>query len=143
MQGPTAWETYKQTMIAPQTLWSAAKANDVALLSELLEEGGAIDDRDHRGYSPLMIAAYAGHLEACELLLARGADANTADLAGNSVLMGAAFKGWVELVEKLVAHGADRSVKNAAGLDARAFALTFGRTEVVALFDKMEKEHTS
>jgi ankyrin repeat protein len=130
-------------MIAPRTLGVAAKENDLALVVALLDEGADIEARDARGYSALMLAVYAGNVEVSELLLARGADPNTADLAGNSVLMGAAFNGHLHLVEKLAARGADLRTKNAAGLDARAFASTFGRTEVVALFDKMEKEQSS
>lgn len=131
-----AWQRYQQTMTAPPTLWAAARANDVAELARLLAaDPQAIDARDHRGYAPLMLAAYAGHAEACALLLAQGADANTADLAGNTALMGAAFKGHVALVERLLAAGADPTLTNHAGQDARATALTFGRRDVVAVLD--------
>lgn len=131
----TTWESYKQTMKAPATLWSAARDNDVASLASLLASGASIDEGDHRGYSPLMLAAYGGNLEAFEFLLAAGADPNGADHAGNSILMGAAFKGHLGLVRRLLAAGADPGARNASGLDARAFALTFGRAEVVALLD--------
>ena len=83
-----------------------------------------------------MMAAYAGNLEAFEYLLERGADPNGADLAGNTVLMGAAFKGHVPIVERLLAAGADETRKNGSGLDARAFAVAFGRSEVVAVLDR-------
>jgi uncharacterized protein len=132
----TPWQNYKQTMIVPPSLWSAAKANDLVALERLLADGLDINGCDVRGFSPLMLAAYAGHLEAFDYLLARGADPNGADLAGNTILMGAAFKGFVPIVEKLLAAGADRSVKNHSGLDARGFALAFGRTQVVDLFDR-------
>jgi ankyrin repeat protein len=77
-----------------------------------------------------MLAGYAGHIEATELLLARGADPNTMDLFGNTVLMGAAFKGHVALVVRLLAAGADPDTRNHGGLDARGFALAFGRSDV-------------
>ncbi len=129
----SGWDAFKKTMIEPSSLWAAAKQNDVAELERLLSVGAAIDERDARGYSPLMLAAYAGNTEAFDYLLARGADPNTADLAGNSALMGAAFKGHRSMVEKLLAAGADATAKNQAGLDAHAFAVSFGRAEIAPL----------
>jgi ankyrin repeat protein len=130
----TSWDAYKQTAAAPPTLAAAAKANDVALIEALLaDDRSNIDERDARGYSPLMFAAYTGSLEAAQLLLARGADPNGTDFAGNSILMGAAFKGHLPLVQCLLAHGADPKHRNAAGLDAYGFALQFGRSDVLPL----------
>ena len=131
-----AWQQYKQTMTARPSLWAAARANDAGELARLLDEGCPINERDHRGYSPLMLAAYAGNLEALELLLARGADPNTADLFGNTVLMGAAFKGFVPIVLRLLVAGADPATTNYGGLDARGFALAFGRTDVFAVLEQ-------
>jgi ankyrin repeat protein len=138
-QTSAVWQQSPQTMPPRPSLWVAAKANDAAELARLLDEGGSIDtinERDHRGYAPLMLAAYAGNLEALELLLARGADPNTADLFGNTVLMGAAFKGHVPIVLRLLAAGADPHTTNHGGLDARGFALTFGRADVFAVLDQ-------
>lgn len=127
------WKLSQYTVAASLTLWEAAKANNPAELVQLLDAGGQINERDHRGYAPLMLAAYAGSLEAVELLLARGADPNTEDLFGNTVLMGAAFKGHVAIVARLLAAGADPATTNHGGLDARGFALAFGRTDVFVL----------
>jgi ankyrin repeat protein len=129
----TARARYPQATPAPSNLWTAAKANDTAEITRMLDAGHPIDDRDHRGYSPLMMAAHAGHREAFELLLARGADPNTADLAGNTVLMGAAFRGFLPIVAQLLDAGADTTAVNHGGLDARGFARNFGRTEVLEL----------
>ena len=127
------WEAYKQTMVSPPTLWSAAKENDLLTLQRLCGEGHHLDARDHRGYSALMLAAYSGNLEAFGYLLERGADPNSVDLAGNTVLMGATFKGHEEIVRRLLAAGADLAARNNAGLDAHAFAVMFGRTGLVEL----------
>jgi hypothetical protein len=123
-------------MTAPPSLWSAAKENDVAAIEALLADGLDINGCDHRGYSPLMLAAYAGNVEAFDTLIERGAEPNGADLNGNTILMGAAFKGYALIVERLLAAGADRSVKNASGVDARTLAVTFGRTQIVDIFDR-------
>ena len=126
----TVWKPYQPAMAGPHTLWTAAKANNPAELARLLDAGWPIDERDHRGYAPLMLAGYAGHSDATELLLARGADPNTMDLFGNTVLMGAAFKGYVAIVVRLLSAGADPDRRNHGGLDARGFALAFGRKDV-------------
>lgn len=131
----TSWDEYKKTMETPATLWSAAKADDVATLRQLLAAGAELDARDSRGYSPLMLAAYSGSRDAFDCLLAAGADPNSADDGGNSVLMGACFKGHVDLIHKLLDAGADPHAKNAAGVDAHGFAVMFGRAEVAALLE--------
>ena len=135
-QARPTWEQYKSSTEDPATLWSAAKDNDVAQLSRLLDEGAPIDERDHRGYAPLMLAGYAGNLEAIELLLARGADPNTVDFFGNTVLMGAAYKGFVKIVQRLLVAGADLAAMNNGGLDARGFALTYGQEGVFAVLEQ-------
>ena len=63
------WTQHKPTIAVPRSLWAAAKANDVGQLARLLDEGCAIDERDYRGYSPLMLAGYCGNLDAVDLLL--------------------------------------------------------------------------
>ena len=133
-----SWDDYKKTMVTPpsEQLGAAAKRNDVPELERLLlEEGVALDGRDVRGYSPLMMAAYSGSRDALLFLLRAGADPESADFAGNSVLMGAAFKGHVDMVKDLLAVGADPRRKNDAGLDARGFAEMFGRVAVLEILD--------
>lgn len=130
------WETYRRTMVAPASAFQAAKDNDVATLRALRDGGADLDARDPRGYSPLMLAAYAGHVEALDWLIAEGADPNTTDHAGNTPLMGAAFKGNIAVVERLLAAGAFRNLRNVAGLDALDFARAFGRREVADLLER-------
>ena len=131
------WESYRETMVVPATLWSAAKANDVTELARLLDAGAALDACDARGYSALMLAAYSGHAEAFEYLLERGADPNSVDAAGNSVLMGAAFKGHLTMVKQLLRAGSNPHARNHSGLDARSFAEQFGRSEVAQFLSQL------
>jgi ankyrin repeat protein len=56
----------------------------VALVRLLLDKGGAIDARDDRGRTPLMIAAGLGHDEVVDLLLGRGADRTLRDKGGQT-----------------------------------------------------------
>ena len=125
------WDSYKRTMPTELDLWQAAKAGDVRRLTILVANGADVDAKDHRGYSPLMLAIYSGQIEASEFLLSLKADPNSADAGGNTVFMGAAFKGHLDLVQRLLAAGADSTLRNASGLSALDFAVTFGRRPVV------------
>ena len=127
------WEDYKKTMTVPATLHTAAKADDIAQLARLIDDGAEINERNARGYSPLMLAVYAGHRRTAQALLRLGADPESPDFGGSTVLMGAAFKGHIDLMEMLIDFGADIHAKNASGLTAYDFATTFGRTEAAEL----------
>ncbi len=60
----------------------APETQAVAVVGYLLDAGAAIDDRDDRGRTALMIAAEGGHAEIANLLLARGADPALEDKGG-------------------------------------------------------------
>ena len=120
------WERYKHTMQTAPELWSAAKANEISTLIRLVRNAD-VNVKDARGYSPLMLAAYSGSLEAAQLLLQVGADPNTSDSSGNSALMGAAFKGNVYMMDVILKNGADYKQCNNAGMTALDFAVMFGR----------------
>ena len=83
-----------------------------------------------------MLAAYSGNQEALDLLLARGAEVDAADYGGNTPLMGVAFKGHREIASRLLDAGAVLGRKNEAGMDAYDFAMTFGRKELLRLFEE-------
>ncbi len=68
----SAWEQYRKTIAKPQTLWSVAKENEISVLLHLLGDGTNVNVRDHRGYSPLMLAAYAGNSDAVALRFRNG-----------------------------------------------------------------------
>lgn len=133
------WERHEPTPSVSRGLWSAARTNNLAELAHLIDAGCAINERDERGYAPLMLAAYWGHVEALELLLSGGADPNTTDLFGNTVLMAAAFKGHMPVVRRLLMAGADAMRGNHGGLDACGLALAYGHVEVSALLHQVSR----
>ena len=124
-----SWVEYKKTMRQTPDLWSSAKTNDTATLLELIHLGHAVNNRDSRGYSPLMLAVYSGQEEAAQLLITLGADVNSADFAGNTILMGAAFKGHLTMIKTLLAHGARVSDRNNSDLTAADFAPLYHQLE--------------
>jgi ankyrin repeat protein len=94
----SAWERFQQTRVT--TLWSAARDNDVDGLRRLIDAGAALDARDARGYSALMLAAYQGNVEAFALLDA-GADARRRNHAGMDARAFAVAFGRTEVVALL------------------------------------------
>ena len=127
------WDDYKATMRAENPLLAFARNGNVEGLAQFLTPEN-IDEKNHKGYSALMLAAYNGQFEACEYLLIHGADPNSVDTSGSTILMGAAFKGHFEIVKLLVNHGADVDAENPKGQTALQFAQMFGRSEVVKYF---------
>lgn len=125
-----SWSDYKKTMREEDEIFSLARAGDWEALQRLAASPTVVNQEDHKGYSPLMLAAYHGHLEAVRVLLAAGANPNGRDLGGSTILMGAAFKGHLAVVQALAEGGADVAAVNPKGQTALAFAQMFGRAEV-------------
>jgi ankyrin repeat protein len=129
------WEGYKDTFNLSEDIFALARCGDPHNLYEFLNSGMEINinQKNHKGYSPLMISVYNGNYETSELLLERGADPNSSDHSGNTILMGAAFKGDVELIKLLINRGAQKELKNLDGLTAEQWASAFGRHNVLSI----------
>ncbi len=103
----------------------AAKANDVAVMRELLDHGADPFLPTFNGTTPLMVAAGVGHapgitrsaeaeaLRAVTLLVELGADVNAVNEAGDTALHGAAWRERADsIVQFLVDRGAHIDAKN-------------------------------
>ncbi len=126
------WEDYKKTFESP-SIFDFARAGDLAELAELLRSSPDLDlnQKNHKGYSALMLAVYNGQDIFAEALLRGGADPNSSDLVGNTILMGACFKGNIKMIDLLISYGAEIDRVNDAGMSAFDWAKTFGRKEVM------------
>ena len=131
----SAWDNYKNTFNVSEDIFVLARLGDAQKLKDFLDSNPEtnINQKNHKGYSPLMIAVYNGNYAASWLLLERGADPNSSDLSGNTILMGAAFKGDSEIASILIKYGAQKDLKNHDGLTAEQWANAFGRTDVVSI----------
>lgn len=138
------WEGYKDTFNLSEDVFALARCGDLHKLNEFLNSGMEtnINQKNHKGYSPLMISVYNGNYETSELLLERGADPNSSDHSGNTILMGAAFKGDVELIKLLINRGAQKELKNLDGLTAEQWASAFGRHNVLSILKPEENYST-
>lgn len=131
------WNDYKKTFGVP-SLFDFARTGDLQGLAELIQANPQIDlnQKNHKGYSALMLSVYNNQQIFSEALLRGGADPNSKDNVGNSILMGAAFKGNIELINLLLSFGADPMMKNNTGMTALDWARTFGRQEVISFFQE-------
>lgn len=127
----STWDEYTKPTISEHQEFEAARDGDRLALAEFFRKGGAINAKNAKGYSLLMLAAYNDHWSTCAWLIQKGADVNSIDASGNSVLMGSCFKGHVRIVKLLLSSGADPFLQNCYGMTALDLAKAFGRHDVV------------
>lgn len=75
-----------------------------------------VDARDHRGNTPLMLAADQCNENFVERLMEAGADVDARSKTGASPLLAAVYRGSARVAERLTAAGADVDVEGEHGL---------------------------
>jgi ankyrin repeat protein len=99
-----------------------------AIVSSLLDEGAAVNDRGASGITPLMQLAGWGYSPSVDRRLMEqfvrlGADVNARNDVGATALMLAASRGKIDLVKLLLSKGANPDkADSAAGYTARDYA---------------------
>ena len=120
------------TDLLPDAAADLARKGDAAGLDALLKDGLAVDARDAKGNTLLMLASYHGRAEVVKLLLKSGATVDLRNDKGQTPLGGVAFKGYVEIATLLLDAGAD-PVADQGGSTPADFATLAGKTEILAL----------
>jgi ankyrin repeat protein len=67
--------------------YSSIRANDLAGLKAVLDQGASPNVADNRQITPLMYAAEIGSVDAMRMLIDRGADVNAQNAFGSTALM--------------------------------------------------------
>lgn len=107
--------------------------NTEEIKRKLKEDPSLAEEKDPKGFSPLVLATYHGQTEITEILIHSGADINAQDAAGNTALMGVCFKGHPEIADLLIKKGADIDVQNHNGATALIYAVTFNQQKIVEM----------
>jgi uncharacterized protein len=115
-------------------LGMVCRRGDVATVRRLLEESSDVNQIDEAGWTPLMNASAAGHLQVAALLIDSGANINFRDQdRGLTALMLAALLGETEIVRLLVHKGADVDLVNEDGQKAVDIALAYEFFDIAKL----------
>ena len=112
------------SIIAPwgDTALMIAAEKSAAMVTWLVKQDAKVNLQNRRGQTALMIAAYAGNVEALTTLLGRGADARIEDKSGDTALTQAVFRGDPAIVAQLIKHGADPTHANGRSETPRLLA---------------------
>lgn len=125
-----AWNKVGRTMTA-KTLHAAAASDDVAAIKTLLANGVAIDARDDRGRTALLVATHTNNVQAARTLIEAGADVNAKDDIHDSAYLYAGASGHVDILEMTLRHGADLKSTNRYGGTALIPAAERGHVDTV------------
>lgn len=115
----------------------AAQRGDLRITPLLLDNlaDTELKDREH-GFTALMFAAIAGHVEIVESLLDAGSEIDAKDKVGITPLMGAATSGQMEVVKTLLAKGADPNVETEHGATSFWGASKAGYSQIAELLER-------
>jgi ankyrin repeat protein len=124
---------FTASAVVADPLHDAAKAGDVGLAKQLLDQGAVVAKPDAAGEPPLLIASLAGHADVVALLLERGSDIEIRNKGGLTALHAAAYGGNLDVVELLVSKGAAvNDTRNFYKMSPLHAAAEEGHADVVA-----------
>jgi ankyrin repeat protein len=125
------------------SLINSAARGDLGGVKKFLEKGEDINQRDGRGWTPLIWAIYYGNYDVAEYMLNNKADPNARTLrdAGSiykesTPLMIASYYGYENIVILLLRHGVKVDAVNSQGKSAYAIAKKYDQTAIMYLLEK-------
>ena len=129
----------------------AARYGHVELIEGLFEYFKEIEEPEKietlattetfKNRTPLVTAAFHGHITLCKLFFANGASLDHQDDDGYTPLMYAASGNHQELVKYFILHGADLNLKNRYGETALKCAMVNKRYEIAKLIKTFTNDH--
>ena len=106
----------------------AAESGDIENLRLFLRAGMAVDTRDSREWTPLMVASFHGNEAVAKLLIESGANPAACDRGGYTPLHWSALKGYAQVVAMLSSR-LDVNVQSTSGLTALLQAAAAGHVQ--------------
>lgn len=120
----------------PSHMLKAAESSDASRVELFIKAGMAVDVRDEREWTPLMVAAFNGHEDVARMLITHGANVHARDVGGYTPLHWAALNGFESVIRLLISKGVERNSRSNFGWTALMQAATKGHIAVVrALLD--------
>ncbi|MDF1539773.1 MAG: ankyrin repeat domain-containing protein [Candidatus Thorarchaeota archaeon] len=121
-------------------LWASLRGH-LEIVEYLLDHGADIKKTNTAEWTALMEASLEGHAEIVKLLIERGANVNARTFVSGTALMFSSGNGHLEVVKILLDNGADKTITidgtdGDDGMTALAYALRYGRHEIVELLQK-------
>lgn len=118
-------------------LMIAASKGNMEILKLLIENGAALDDKNHQGgQTALIFAAHWGHADVVRHLIAKGANLNMQMDDGWTALIDSISRDNLEVAKILIESGADTNVKSDTGWTALMAATYENHPEIVDLLIK-------
>uniref|UniRef100_A0AC34QK63 SAM domain-containing protein n=1 Tax=Panagrolaimus sp. JU765 TaxID=591449 RepID=A0AC34QK63_9BILA len=93
-------------------------------------------EKNASNWTPLMYAAYLGHLNVCELLCSKGAQLEATNDLGQTPLMLAASCGSKEIVIYLVSKGSNVNKQDSCGQSALHYATRYNQSGITEVLVK-------
>lgn len=119
---------------------SACEKGDLELVRSMSVNDYLINEKNHKGWSPIIVAAYHGQIDIIKHLISKGANINDTNYNGTSVLMYAKNylekSGDVEYIKQLLSLGADQSLKDNKGLCISDYINMSGNEHSLSVFGK-------
>jgi len=104
--------------------------------AKVLLEGGAMANvKNERGWTPLHMAVFFGHLEVAQLLLEHGADVKARTEYGMTPLHFATQERNPEMMELLLKKGASVTVKSRSGISPLSIAVDLGEKPILKVYE--------
>ncbi|HKB64599.1 MAG TPA: ankyrin repeat domain-containing protein [Pyrinomonadaceae bacterium] len=120
-------------------LMRAALDGNTEKVTELIQQGVDINQRDEDGRTALMFAVINSHYETTRVLLEYGADVNAKSNKGGTALMGAASEGDLRMVQALLDGGADVHARlRETNEGAATLAERHGHAEITRLLRQLD-----
>ncbi|WP_272687415.1 ankyrin repeat domain-containing protein [Providencia sp. PROV149] len=113
------------------SLVALAEKGDLPAVTQVIQQGADIEQRDLRLRTPLMAATHANQIEVAQFLIEQGANVNARDAIQDSPYLYAGARGLQEILEMTLAHGADLKSTNRYGGTALIPAAERGHVKTV------------